>query len=669
MSKSNTNPVLNDKAEVESHSILTKIGGLIFRVQKVFNPQKSSMVRDDSYIGLTDAHHSKVNLSSGGHVLVQAGSNLTLAASTHMNVSVKGDKQEVVAGDNVFYAKGHEKHLGGAQGDNEKAAAEGFQNSVNNIQQARLNAYTSATGNQVACPVCSTTHLIDHNGTGIIDRALSWLYDNIPFFCFPLDTVEHLINVLFAPLFLTPTKNIGLSGASGCGSPGCKGGMVESPVTKMEAADNASSQHIDIEKENLNKYSIALGCGGAKAEVIKTDVHKKIGLKKNTATAYVADGHHIIGFALKKSKPPATGADLYISSEGSTKRVIHHNPTPTAGSLIYDVANKFTVNAGTPGIDLLTGGRFHALAGDIIINATEGEAILASGNVTTVKGKNIILDAQDFSGDSGVAIQASQTMVHGGFSVRGNAAFKGHVTLDGSLSVPHLICPTMREESTSRSSSKFKTEASNWGPVAAGLAITNLAKDSTFRYLMPGYLMSLQGVYAMACEVYDALVQSMIIEPIPTGIAIGFSVGIGGGAVFCDVFNYKHNHGLCGNDHSHASTLPLMSAYQYREGWGGERQEAGPVPLPPPPYGDSPSPGPHSKPGGCGGGGLYTKNRNEYYGLDPENPFIDNYVPLPIRRSADGGSYTIVGKQQPQYSMAFGVPSLSSVLCGPAELN
>ena len=670
MSKSNTNPVLNKNAEIESHSILTKIGGLIFKIQKTFNSKKSSMVRDDSFIGLTDNHDSKINLSAGGHVLVQAGSNLTLASGTHGNISIKGDLQQVVGGDHVDYVKGDKKSLTGLQGDKQKAAYSGYQDSINNIQQARLSAYNNTQGEMVACPVCSTTHLVDHNGAQIVDLIFKWLYDNVPYFPFETD-IQKFFEVIFAPLTLSPTKNIGLSGSKGCGSPGCVNGMIESPAAKMKAADTASAQHIDLEKENLNKYSIDMGVGGGNVIPVATDLHYKVGIKKNTTPAYAKDGNHVIAFALKKSK--TTGADLYVSSEGSTKRITHHSPTVGFGSAIFDVANKFTVNAGTPGIDLLTGGRFHALAGDIIINATEGEAILASGNVTTVKGKNIILDAQDYSGDSGVSIQSAQTMVTGGFSVKGNAAFKGHVTLDGSLSVPHLICPTMRQKTTARSSSKFITEGANWLESAAITANGNLTKDLLAKYITSDVRNTSLGITSLAMESYNILMTNKLIEGRPTGVffsTVGFPcAGL--------IFNFVHNHTLAGHDHNHDYSGPLQSTWQTREGWGGERQDAGPVPMPPPPYGDTVSPGPFSKPGGCGGGGLYTKNRNENYGLNVDDPYFfndqqNNYVPLSITRTSDGTSYTINNTgngTSPQFSRVYGVPALTAVLCQPNNLS
>lgn len=684
MSQNNNDPVLNENGERESHGFLNKIFGIFSKVQRTADPDNGS-VQDDSYTRLQDQHGSMVDFYSG-NVILKALHNLSLYASKHLNISVKGDKQEIVGGNSLKNVHGDSADLHGKQGPDERKAAEDYDNAHVQIQQARLDAIENTQGSKVACPVCSTIHLVDRSGPTLVDKVLGWLYKNVPFMCFPLDIVHKVLNALLTPVFLSPTENISLTGGKGCGSPGCVDGQIESPLEALKAADTASDNAMKVHADKINEASVKLKSGGAKFIPFKTDVIFRSGLKKNTAPAYKTKGHNVIAFALTTSskvsphRTPAQAAFLALDSSGSCKKVIYCEPHRTHGSVFFDVSNNFTVNAGTPGINLQTGGRVRVDAGDMLMTASQGEAVFGSSNLTTVKGKNIILAAQDFSGDSGVSIESAQTLVTGGFSVKGNAAIKGHLTCDGSLSIPHLICPSMRTESTESSPSKFALEGANWFPVNAGLKSANFAKDLGLRYTMLGYTPTLRGMTALVMEAYDLAMQSKMFEHTVTGMAIGTCfTPLGMYPVLCYppfgfVLNHVHNHTRCGEDHSHTMTSPMASYHNHRLGWGAERQGASPVPTVPPAYGDSPSPGPKSKPSGaCPSGGLYTKGRNEVYNLNTDVPtFFDNeyhnYIPVQIKRSGDGNTFTGGDNNTaPFWSRMLGVPSLSSIICGLPE--
>ncbi len=667
------------------------VGSIELNTDITKDPSGSSVPSNNSFINIKDYWQSLIQLISG-NIIISAVSNLSLYAAKHMNISVKGTQQTVIAGDKIEYVQGDVKTHHGKQGEEQKKAAKDLDDANMAVQQRRIQAIQNAQGQKVPCPVCSTVHLVDRNPGRLVDKIFSWLYKNIPFFCFPLDIVQKVLKAIIAPLGLSPVQNIALTGGKGCGSPGCMDGQIESPLAGLKAADAETDAAMKENTEKVNSASIKLGAGGGKLfGPYKTDVLFKTGLKKNTVPAYTKKGHHVIAFALTNNKAEnALGsANLALDSTGSCKRVIYCEPTRTQGNMFFDIANNFTINAGTPGINLQTGGRVRIDAGDMLMTANEGEAVFGSGNLTTIKGKNIVLAAQDFSGESGVSIESSQTMVTGGFSVKGNAAIKGHLTTDGSLSVPHLICPSMRTEGTSNASSKFVTEGANYYPLNLTLKTSNFLKDLLFRYIMTGYMMSLQGLVALTMEVYDLAMSSGLFDTSAlgtTGLGIGTAfTAFGPAPVVCFppfgfLLNLKHNHTRCGNDHSHTHTSPLASYWNTREAWGSERQGAAPIPTVPPPYGDSPSPGPKSKPGACGGGGLYVKARNENYNLNLDNPYffnnqINSYLPIPIKRSPDGNTFMTYpsggsGKGiPPVYSRVYGVPALTAVLCAPSSVT
>jgi hypothetical protein len=651
---SNKSPILNDRVEREEHGHYSKVGAFFHKIQRWFEPV-SDVQRDDSNMGMEDQHGSKVILGSG-NILIQAINNISLYASKHLNVSVKGNKQEIIAGTHVHHVEEDAKKTHGTQNESERQAAEKLHESNAKIQQARLDAMDGA-GDKVSCPVCHTRHAVDEH-SDLIDGIFALIRNYMPpFFCFPLDILQKLAQVLISPL-LTLKQNVGLSGAKGCGSPACKDGMVESPASAIKAADAAAETAIKAETENINKYSIQLGSGGGKVETQKGDVIYRYGLKKNDLPAYKNKGHHTFPFYWVPAEN-TKGRDLRFSSRGSAPRVIYAPPQRTHGSVMFDVSNNFTINAGSPGVEIQTSGRFDVKSGDIVMTATNGEAVFGSGNVTTIKGKNVIIDADDKSGDTGFGIQAQHTMVHGSFNVRGDAAFKGHLTTDGSISTPHLIVPSMRARSSGSASSKFCTEGANFLPVAQVVKNSNFTKDLAFRYIFTGYLLSPAGLVSLAMETYDLIMMNILIEPITTGIFAGVGAGLGAVAVTGFIWNFRHNHTICGNDHSHDVVTPKASYWNSRKGWGGERMAGSHIPTPAPAYGDLPSPGPQSKPGACGGGGLYVKDRNENYNVNIDDAFNNlNYVPISITRNGDG---TIIPTPRfsitPRFSGIPGIPT------------
>jgi hypothetical protein len=629
-------PKLDKNTHMDEHSINTEVGSLIFAQADTFDETKSKTIKSDSYIEVSNNEkvQSKLKIHAGGQVLLQSADSLSLNVGNNIDISVKGNKQEAIAGDVRSMKKGDHVHLDGAHTKEQQDAANQIYQSHARIQEARMQAMDTK-GQMVACPVCSNEHAVDTK-SDTIDALFAWLRKILPpFFCFPFDTLQYVLHVLISP-FLSIVQNIGLSGPSGCGSSGCKNGQVESPVEKMKAADKATANAIKQESENLTKNAKILS-GGNKAQQIGGDVVYKIGYKKNDLPAYKNLGVTVpYGFCWKPSRTQS--GNLYMSSEGTADTISFNQPQvhENGGSVLLDVANKFQINVGSPGIDVLTSGRFTVQSGDVVITATQGEAVFGSGNKTTIKGQNVFIDADDKSGKSGFGIQAKHTMVGGSFNVRGDAAFKGHLTTDGSISTPHLIVPSMRGKVTVGSTSKFTTEKAEWQYGGKALHISNLVKDITLKYNPANgtdYSKTLTALINLTAEYYNEIMLSIPVEPTITGICVVAGFGASTGIVL----NFPHVHQLWGHDHFHEYTSPKASYWNDRHGWGQERMAGSPIPTPAAAMGDNLSPGPDSKPGGCGGGGLYTRNRNENYGLDPLNPSGGlDWIPLDIQRKPDG---------------------------------
>jgi hypothetical protein len=621
--------VTNRKIEQSTDGLFTEVGGVKIRRQIYVDENNSEIPKNNSYVLIQDMWGSLVRFWRN-HIVIRSAGGLSINVGGNKNESIKGDEQKAVAGNSIKYTKQNDKTIKGVQTNKEKKASEELEKINQKVQKARIDAAVNSK-RKTSCPICNQKHLADR-GTDLVTSAIRtierYLGLVIPWKCFPFDLLHLLATLLISP-FLSLTRNISIRGQS-CGSPACKNGVVEVP--DLNKADQAGARAIKAEQNNISKFSKELKSGGSEAVVYKTDVITKIGLTKNQAEAYKEVGHHT--FPLKFVPAEKKRDVLAYDSKGSTKRILFLPPQRTQGSWMFDVANNFTINAGSPGIDFQSSGQLTADVGSLSLKAGLGEAYLGSNNVTTLKGKNVILDANDQSGDAGVLISSPHTMVQGSFNVRGDAAFKGHVTMDGALSAPHLIVPSMRTESTANATSKFKTEGANFAGSSQALAAANLAKDLLLRYLYPGYMTTSAGWTSLAVEVYDLLLTSSIIHPEPTGIFIGVCpVGPCAGLIF----NFRHNHMRSGEDHSHTVTSPKASYWNTKAGWGSERTAGSPVPTPAAALGDSMSPGPKSKAGGgCGGGGLWIKQRNDRYGL-PTDPYKGgNFVPGKIKRTPDG---------------------------------
>lgn len=625
--------VTNRKIEQSTDGLFTEVGGVKIRRQVYVDENNSETPKNNSYVLIQDMWGSLVRFWRN-HIVIRSAGGLSINVGGNKNESVKGDEQKAVAGNSIKYTKQNDKTIKGTQTNKEKKAAEELEKINQKVQKARTDTAANSK-KKTTCPVCNQKHLVDRGTdlvTSIFNTIEKYLGLVIPWKCFPFDLLNLLASVVIAP-FLSLTRNISIRG-KGCGSPGCTNGEVEVP--DLNKADRAGAAVIKAEQTNISKFSKELKSGGSEATVYKTDVMVRVGLAKNQAEPYKEVGSHT--FPLKFVPAENKKDVLAYDSKGSAKRILFLPPQRTQGSWMFDVANNFTINAGAPGIDLQTSGQLTADVGSLSLKAGSGEAYIGSNNVTTVKGKNVILDANDQSGDAGVLISSPHTMVQGSFNVRGDAAFKGHVTTDGALSVPHLIVPSMRTESTTNATSKFKTEGANWAGSAQALAASNLAKDLLLRYLFPGYMTTTAGWTALAAEIYDLLTTATIIEPSPTGTFVGVCAGIGGGVCTGVIFNFRHNHTRAGEDHSHTVTSPKASYWNTKAGWGSERAAGSPVPTPAAALGDSMSPGPKSKAGGgCGGGGLWIKQRNERYGIVGNDAFYGgNYVPINIERFPDG---------------------------------
>jgi hypothetical protein len=153
----------------------------------------------------------------------------------------------------------------------------------------------------------------------------------------------------------------------------------------------------------------------------------------------------------------ATHAGLIYSTKGNCARMTYAEPPISAqGNWTIEVGQKMTTVVGLS-YDLIVNAKAYIKAAGVEIAATQGEAIFSSNNLTCVRGENVMIDAA-----GGIHIHSDSTFVAGAFNVSGDSAFKGHLTLDGAISCPYLIMPSMSQTSSFSGTSKFIDHQAYW---------------------------------------------------------------------------------------------------------------------------------------------------------------------------------------------------------------
>jgi hypothetical protein len=307
---------------------------------------------------------------------------------------------------------------------------------------------------------------------------------------------------------------------------------------------------------------------------------------------------------------------------------------------MMNIQNNLKITTGNAGMDLLSTGEIGIKGGSVHINGSQGEVSLTSKNLTTIGGGNVLIAADNKSGDTGVCIDSKHTYVRGAFNVNGDTAMLGGLTVDGALSVNYINCPAMPAPSTMNGSNDFVNHHANWLGTGVSLNAANLSKKTADYVLQPSLLMTPVGITDMFMEVYNLALMTIPIEIMPTGIFKGVSAGFGAGVCFGLVWNFTHNHTLAPSDHTHETPVPNGGYWKRAAGAGQARVAGNPSPSPAPTSGNYPRPAPRVWGGGCGGGGLYSKVRNLKYNINSDDAFNGgNYVTTTTVRNSDGSVY------------------------------
>jgi hypothetical protein len=625
-----TSPFISKNTSAHEGNLKGSSGELIFQQLQKQTALSENAIDDRSFVQLSQVDGAGIKFEAGGKTRLESPTDLSTNAGKNSFEAVLGSKQTHVGSNVMTNVEGDIIIRVGKQGKEEYEAVKQLQSIQEQVVQRANQAAASATDDWTPCPLCNQKALEDtKSGTYIAINKNMRMLEKVPYvgpwWKWPAWLFSKTSGILSAK------PHISYNSKKSC-SAGCKNGMIQTPQKTIQAYNEGLTKSLDANQSAIEEQQIKMGSGGNVVLTTKGGIVINAGLVKNQSDPYLEKGKHTIagGLAAEKSSP------MFLSGRGSPKRVIK-NPAVEAldlagGDIYLNVSKKFTVNAGSDGIDLHTSGGLESIAGHVEIKATKGEAHFGSGNLTVIHGEKVLIQAT--AADGSVSFDAKNVHFPHSASVVGSLDVKGAINSDGPLSVPFLRIPSMTQQVTESAPTQMATGEGNFVTGIAG-RMASFAKDNAGKLVFPPtWIADPDHMVSYVQELYDIVRAAVFVNPIPSGYCMVWSTGgcTWGGFVVTFglgiVWNYYHNHNMFSMESAGQVTLPLMEAHDTVQGVNSHRGVGSPVPMPPP--GKSSigiRPGPASLGGPCGGGGSYSKQRNTNYGVDPENTFTgDGYV-------------------------------------------
>lgn len=667
MSEKSTEPIVTEQGVVRNDALTSEAGVLVMKSNMKVDDSGSLISDDRSFILLQDKFRSLIQFI-GGSVTIKAASDLSLLAGGNVFVETRNDAQFLYGNSKHEYIRGDASIQIGQQTPEQRAAAKRLQQLTSQIDNAKLDTIKTTEGADVECPICAQKMLSD-KASGITDKWFAYFRTWLPRMSYPLDLLQYFVNLLVLP-FISTTTNLTMTGGEGCGSPGCNKGIIKSPITKIQAGNEKAAEVYEQNKEAIAKAQKETGEGGSFVLESVGDVVFKIGAEKNDTKTTFPMGHGATAFKVGKS---AINGELQcLNSKGTCESVGHSDPLINPGSLVLDVGNKMTLNAGSPGFEINTSGKgvFNAAVTTIVAN--EGELTLTSANKTTLKGKNILIDAKDRSGDTGLRIESDNTMVGGLLSITGDIGLKGSIMMDGSLYCTHLHVPSERISTSPGGGAHWSHSNATWNDGLPTKATFLDQFDKRFKNLTRDPAIVLQALTLTPAEMatfieetYSTIMLKIPFDNFvkPTGVALSHwwtgpksasptspplqivgmcAAGPVHGIVIPGqiqpIFNFQHIHNSPGQNHSHDTSVPAFDGYDSPSASRAATPDPSHVPTPAKAKGMGQRPGFKSigSISSCGGGGgafvnprvsNYKQGRNIKYGITGNGSgFTGNFV-------------------------------------------
>jgi len=665
---------------LKTDTIKGMYGHLSFNNTQVDQGIGSTLTEDYSYVQLANNDNAQISLQAGGKIRTDAPSDMSINVGRNKIQNILGDSQLSVGRDNHITIDGKVSVNIGKYGSKEKEAYKKLTELASTIQKESISTAKTTTNNRIPCPVCNSKVLTQPASVAakISSARAAELMNDVN------TGWKHLIRTFKRIIWLVPDIFKKSTTASfhqktgSCGSPDCINHTVPDLKLSLDAYSKKATDLIEQNKTQIEQLQTALGqSSGGLTLITKGTCFVSTGLYKNESVTGYEHGNHTFptGFVAGPSgKGPA------LSSAGAPKRTIQVGAIRlTEGDMYLNSSEKFTVNAGAPGIALETNGPLNARGNSVEIRATDGEAHFSSGNLTVISGATVSIKGGLKTGETGIVLQSEKVHVAGGLTVQGNMITKGGGHFDGPLTAPILSVPTYAQPVTPSKPPQDVSSHGSWFPMNIVHNTLQEVLDNTQRNVPdPFYICQVRILTEYAKKWYSEVMSAIPLECTLTGwclvttwgtffgttvcgagagtcVAMGFTYGTDAG--FCPVWNLPHNHAKYNEYHAGETVSPLMLGHDQFEGATAAGTYPSHIPIPAPTKTSlGTRPAPYSMPGPCGGGGQFIKDRNLDYGVDPLDAFNGlNYVD----RGTDNGlnTYTTPGFTQ----FTYGFNTLSGV--------
>jgi hypothetical protein len=150
---------------------------------------------------------------------------------------------------------------------------------------------------------------------------------------------------------------------------------------------------------------------------------------------------------------------------------------------------------------------------------------------------------------------------------------------------------------------------------------------------MPGAMLNLTNIVKAVMQIYNTIYINTVIEPVPTGLYLGFCCNAAGpGVSWGWIWNWHHNQLEDPKPHHHDYTQPKGNYYDDVQGVRNSAVEPGPIPTKARSNGQGPDGGPKTL-AGCGGfggwgggsgGRRFNYNKMNSFGIGDKVPGFTN---------------------------------------------
>lgn len=659
VTSSQNNKLLSDAGSIQLNSYYQAMSG-------------SSILRDQSMVGLFHKDGSYLQYI-GGNGLLNAQADLNFSAGQNLTFSIGNDAQFTYLGQCHTMAQTGGAEIKADLSPSAIAAQTALHKSLDKVQQAKKDAFTGSTKN-VPCPVCNQK-VTNDRASAILDAALKKLGALYPpFQCFSYPTFKKILSGLIVP-FLSIFTNNTFTKSGTCNHPNCDGKNIKVPDT--DAANKAAISAVQADP-SIQQNEQLLGKQDTTHAVMGHNLDFRAGSVASTVSPYAKNKNNsAFPTALESNGGPLVPVCNGAPSEIDYYLQPDHSPV---GNIHLAATHSIDINSGGSGTHIISQGPLEVKTGHVDISTTNGNVDIFASGLAQLKGKQVILDAKDNSGDGGVHINSDHTFTTGLLSVGGDLAVKGKITHDGTLYAPNLVTKSMSMQTEPSASIQSVGHCSSWNsPVpfnANQQATAQNILSETLNGIKAGFD-TITGESLTLTNIYNVVKRALNVgklsapfdnQGIPTGLTwainsegfiplkvTGLAIDSKGGPVsfidtfvvpaFMPTYTGPHNHDNVSGMHTHQYVGHEGMHCDTTAGFQAQRPCPNNIPSPPIGQGTGTSPAesgslPISLCFGLGlGGNRGTGARNMEYGVEGDGDGVaagTNFVEAYPNYNADG---------------------------------